>query len=166
MKKITVAKILKPQGLKGQVKVKPYGNDFSLFKSGLGLFTKDSEELVVSTASVRGDMVYLTFEGLNTIEQIEHLRSQELFVKEDGLDELDGDEYYVKDLIECQVFNEKNELLGTITEIDSYGAADVYTVKNKGSEILFAFVEGVFASVDTKSKKVIVNSQILKEVMV
>ena len=53
-----------------------------------------------------------------------------------------------------------------ITEIESYGAADVYTVKNKGSEVLFAFVEGIFNSVDTKAKKVVVNSQILEEVMV
>ena len=63
-------------------------------------------------------------------------------------------------------FNDEGKFLGTIAEVESYGAADVYTVTNKNSEILFAFVEGIFDLVDLKNKKVIVKQAVLDEVMV
>ena len=104
MEKLIIAKVLKPQGLNGQVKVKFYGNDLDLFVPNLIVYLKDNSSLKVKTVSVRNGFLYLTFEGLGIIEKIEYLRGQDLFVEEQLLKDLEDDEYYVKDLIDCEVF--------------------------------------------------------------
>ena len=166
MEKLLVATVLKPQGLKGQVKVKPYNLDVSLFKKGLVVYKKNNETLTLETVSFRGGFLYLTFKGYNVIEQVEHLRNEDLYVEEVELNELNEGEYYIKDLIGCEVLTTEGKLLGTITEIDNYGAADIYTVVRDNNEILFAFIEGLFTKVNVEEKIVEVDEELLKEVVV
>ena len=82
------------------------------------------------------------------------------------LPELEEDEFYVKDLLGLKVYNQQDVLLGEIKNIDDFGSADVYTIKLKGKETLFAFVEGLFDSVDYENKKIIINDKLFEEVMV
>lgn len=167
MEKIIIAKILKPQGLKGQVKVKVYSDDLNFFDVNNMVTIKDSgEKLKIIGNRQQKGFVYLDFQSLDVIEKVEYLRGKELTVEVDDLKQLNEDEYFIKDLLGCSVYNQKEELLGKIKNIDSYGSADVYTIKNRQTEMLFAFVEGLFDKVDLENKKVIVNDKLFSEVVV
>ena len=166
MEKIEIARVLKPQGLKGEVKVKAYSGENSILKEGLTVLLKNGTELFVTKKRMQKGFYYLTFKGLDAIEKVESLRNEGLFVLKNQLDELDKDEYYIADLIGAYVYSKAGEFLGEIKEIENYGAADIYTLKNKNKEVLFAFVEGLFESVDLENKKIIVNDKKLSEVIV
>lgn len=166
MQKIEVAKVLKPQGLKGEVKLKVYNIKDSVLKLGTQVFLKNNESLTINSIRERAGFFYVTFEGKTKIEEIEYLKNEVLFVMEDELPELEEDEYFVKDLIGATVKLNSGKELGVVTEIENYGAADIYTVVKNKTEILFSLVEGLFLSVDLKNKVIIVDESILEEVMV
>ncbi|MGD9901388.1 MAG: ribosome maturation factor RimM [Spirochaetales bacterium] len=166
MARVSIAKILKPQGLKGQVKVMPYGEDASVFEKGKTLLLKNNAELKIESSSVRSSFLYINFEGFNTIEEVETLRSKELFILEDELPDLKKGEYYVKDLLDMEVYGTSGDFLGTVVEIENFGSADVYTLKNGLNEVTFAFVTGLFEKVNFDENKIVVNSKLFEEVVV
>jgi 16S rRNA processing protein RimM len=165
MEKVLIAKILKPQALKGQVKVKPYGNDLDLFKTGLILFTKNSQLEIEKVRNHKG-FLFIDFVDIDHIDKASKLRSLELYISSENIAETEADEWFIKDLLNLQVFNNSDELLGKITAIENYGGADVYTIKHKGKTTEFAFIEGLFESVDIKNKKIVVNAELFGEVSV
>jgi len=166
MEKIAVAKILKSQGLKGEVKINAYNKNDSALKQGLTVYLKDGSPLFIRSFNERKGFFYVTFENYNSIEQVESLKNEELFINTTDLNKLNKDEYYVKDLLGCLVITNTNKELGIVTEIENFGSADIYTVKNKQQEILFALVEGLFLSVDLQKKQIIVDENKLNEVIV
>ena len=165
MKKILIAKILKPQGLKGEIKVKAFGDDLTVFDANNTLFLNNNT-VTIEKSRVQKGFVYLKLQNFNSIEEVESLRNYNFYINEDELPKLEEDEYFVKDLINLKVYNQKEEYLGTVTEINNYGSADVYTIKNKGKTTEFAFVDGLFESVDYDSQKIVVNNQLFEEVVV
>jgi 16S rRNA processing protein RimM len=74
--------------------------------------------------------------------------------------ELDEGEYYYHEIIGCRVETEDGEELGTIAEILSPGANDVWVVdrpKGKGkNQLLLPVIDDVLISVNTKEKLVTV----------
>jgi 16S rRNA processing protein RimM len=166
MKKILVAKVLKPKGLKGEVKVKTFTNDLSIFNPDATLSLKDNNKLKITTSKARGNFLYLTFENIQNIEQAESLKAEELFADTQNLEELKEDEYYVYELIGFKVYNNENKLLGTLTNIENFNASDVYTLKTENEEWLFANKKGLILSVDIKNKSIVLDQNVLDEVLV
>ena len=65
-----------------------------------------------------------------------------------------------------EIYNEKMALLGTLTDINQYGSADIFVVKNNDKEFMFPFARNVIERVDYNEKIIIVNQQILDEMIV
>ena len=166
MEKILVAKVLKSQGLKGEVKINAYNKNDSALNSGLTVYLKNGSQLFIRSMRERNGFFYATFENYNSIEQVECLKNEELYINASDLNKLSKDEYYVKDLLGCLVITNTSKELGIITEIENFGSADIYTVKSKQQEVLFALVEGLFLSVDLQKKQIIVDENKLNEVIV
>jgi 16S rRNA processing protein RimM len=166
MKKILIAKILKTQGLRGEVKVKTYSLENNVLKEGMQVFLNNNKSLTIKTSRERVGFLYLTFEGYNSIEEVEILRNEDLFTLEENLENLNNNEFYVKDLLGCTVTLNNGDVLGVVEEIENYGASDVYTVTNGKAETIFALVDGLFLEVDLNNKRIVVDKSILEEVMV
>jgi len=76
-------------------------------------------------------------------------------VSEEHLIDLDEDEYYYHEIIGCRVITDEGKELGTITEILTPGANDVWVVKRPGGkQALLPVIDEVILKVDVPEKTV------------
>ena len=157
----TVGKLVNTQGLRGEVRVISttdfpderfaVGNELYLFHPAL------SQPLVVTIASRREHKGFeiLSFKGLPTINDVEKYKGSDLKIPETELMELEDDEYYIHQLVGCEVITDEGEELGKIVDVLQPGANDVWVVKGKRGEILLPFIDECIKHVDVKNKRVV-----------
>lgn len=156
-----VAKVLATHGLKGEVKLAVI-TDFpeTRFKAGATLRIKDDFDQVLTVSGGRPFKQFwlVTFEEITDIDQAEKLKGKILVVSQDQQQKLPDGVYYYRDILNCQVFDEKTgELIGTITDIESPGANDIWLVKEQsGKTFWIPYIPEVVKNVDIDNKKILV----------
>ncbi|MBC1975760.1 ribosome maturation factor RimM [Listeria booriae] len=159
-----VGKIVNTHGLMGEVRVMSQ-TDFAdeRFVPGneLFLFVKNSkkpEKLVIKTHRKHKNFDLLTFEGIVGINNVERMKEGMLKVPESQLGDLEENEFYFHEIIGCEVYTEEGELLGTISEILTPGANDVWVVQQKGEkDKLVPYIADVVTSVNIADKKITIS---------
>ncbi|MBC1893054.1 ribosome maturation factor RimM [Listeria booriae] len=159
-----VGKIVNTHGLMGEVRVMSQ-TDFAdeRFVPGneLFLFAKNSkkpEKLVIKTHRKHKNFDLLTFEGIVGINNVERMKEGMLKVPESQLGDLEENEFYFHEIIGCEVYTEEGELLGTISEILTPGANDVWVVQQKGEkDKLVPYIADVVTSVNIGDKKITIS---------
>jgi 16S rRNA processing protein RimM len=156
-----VGKVVNTQGIKGELKVL-LSTDFpeDRFKKGSKLILMDADQksqIIVEVASGRlqKNVYIVKFVGFNDINQVEQYKGWTLKVRASDLAELETDQYYYHEIIGCNVVTEEGEELGTITDILSPGANDVWVVtRPKGKPVLLPVIDDVVLKVDVAAKLV------------
>ncbi|BDG48073.1 ribosome maturation factor RimM [Parageobacillus sp. KH3-4] len=154
-----VGKIVNTHGIRGEVRVISR-TDFpeERYKKGntLYIFMEKSEEpieVIVKSHRVHKSFDLLSFEGYDSINLVEKFKGAMLKVPESQLGELNEGEYYFHEIIGCTVVTEEGETVGTVSEILTPGANDVWVVKrNNGKEVLIPYIEDVVKNVDVEAK--------------
>ncbi len=161
---LIVGEVLKPQGIRGEIKVKPFtdsAEDFYAFKRVfLG-----GEEYRVFKVRTGGGAVFLTLRGVPDRNAAELLRGKEISVLREDAPELREGVYYIADLLGSAVVTEEGENLGVLTDIRP-AATDIYTLEKDGKEILFPAAEGVILRIDPEAKRIVVDRKRFGEVAV
>ena len=163
--RITVAIVLKPQGIRGEVKVKAMtdsAEDLTAFKSVL----IDGVEYSVLSVRAQGEFAYLSLKGIADRNAAELLRGKNVEVERDDMPALPDGRYYIADLIGCTVVNERGDILGTVVDVTP-AKTDIFTLEKEDKKtVMFPAADGVIASVDEENKKITVNSKRFKEVSI
>lgn len=165
---IEIARVLKPHGIHGDMKVRLYSDNFDDFMSrGFAYTGKDGGGARVSYTALRvaPPFVYLHFDGADTRSAAEAMAGTPLFVRREDLSAPPEGEYYVMDLIGMKVEDERGAKLGVLSEVLQHGAADVYVVKGEKG-FMFPALKRVIQGVDTASGVLRVNAAALGEVAV
>ena len=162
MEKISIAKVIKPKGLKGELKCMSLTENHDLF-SGLNFVYCNNEKINVISSVFRLGYVYITLENINTVEKAEQLRGKELFIDKENYGELGESTYFIEDLIDLPVFDENNQHIGEVLSVQNYGASDILEVKDKWATFLVPFIKEVFVDVDINAKKITVNRKKYEE---
>lgn len=156
-----VGKVLRPRGLKGEIKVAvitSFPEHFGKLKSVLVQKNGQQQKHYISQVKQSNKHVYLKFEDVNSVEQAELLRSAELFVEQDQLTVLEEDEYYIHDLIGLKVYNEQNDCLGELIDVETYPSNDVYVIKGMdGEEYLIPATREVIKQVSVPDKRMTIH---------
>lgn len=156
-----VGKIVNTHGIKGEVRVVPI-TDFQneRFKSGAQLvIEKGQQQIPVTVESARPHkgMELVKFVGIDNINDVQKYRDCFLSVSEDQQDELADGQYYYHQIIGLTVETQEGRQLGTIKEILSPGANDVWVVDRPGKDdLLLPVIKDVIKQVDLDHHKVIV----------
>ncbi|MGR6115177.1 ribosome maturation factor RimM [Aeribacillus composti] len=157
-----VGKIVNTHGIRGEVRVVSV-TDFpdERYKHGnrLYIFQKDKEpvEVIVKSHRIHKNFDLLSFEGYDSINEVEPFKGSDIKVPESQLGSLDEGEYYFHEIIGCSVYTEDGDELGIINEILTPGANDVWVVKRKGKkDLLIPYIEDVVKHIDVKEKRVII----------
>lgn len=156
-----VGKIVNTQGLKGEVRVISK-TDFpeERYKKGntLFLFMPKLEKpipLTIKSRRTHKSFDLLTFEGYEDINLVEKFKEGILKVSESQLGVLNEDEFYFHEIIGCKVITAQGEEIGTVKEILTPGANDVWVVKGQGGkEILIPYIDDVVKKVDVQDKTI------------
>ncbi|MDN5574437.1 MAG: ribosome maturation factor RimM [Pediococcus sp.] len=160
-----VGTIVNTHGIQGEVKVLPI-TDFpeERFKAGkqLFLFSPKDDVVPVQTLKIKKSrqqkQVYLLqFDGFDSINDVEKYKRFDLKVSEDDRKKLGSDEFYYDDIIGLKVYDENDHLLGTVSEILSPGANDVWVVKRVDKDdLLLPYIHQVIKKVDLDNQRVTV----------
>lgn len=159
----TVGKVVNTHGIKGDIKVLSM-TDFAdeRFAPGSKLLLQDEErgttlEVKIISSRVQKNMYIVKLAGFDDINVVEKYKGWLLKISEEQQGKLDDGEYYYHEIIGCRVVTDEGEELGTITEILSPGANDVWVVerpKGAGKPILIPVIDDVLQSVDVTGKTV------------
>ncbi|KRM13106.1 ribosome maturation factor RimM [Paucilactobacillus suebicus] len=160
MKYYNVGKIVNTHGIRGEVKVVST-TDFpdERFKVGNTLYIEDADPIKVTVKSARmqKNFFLVTFKEFNDINQIEKFKTHQLMVSEDDQQDLEDGKYYHHQIIGLGVQTLDGKKLGTIKEILSPGANDVWVVKRpKKSDLLLPVIDDVIKKVDLDNQTVFV----------
>ncbi len=127
-----MAKIGAAHGIRGEVRVKPFGDDPLSFTDYGVLTTRDGSQVFeVEKARVQKTVVITRFKGVSDRNRAEELNGTELYIDRDQLPEPEEDEFYYSDLNGLQVLDQAGEDLGRVVAVQDFGAGDLIEVRPK-----------------------------------
>jgi 16S rRNA processing protein RimM len=160
---IDVAEILKPQGIKGEVKAKPLTNVLAVFEN-LKKINVEGKDFKIEKISLRQGFLYIKFSEVNDRNSAENLRNKKLYLEKEMLEEnLQDDEILVDDLIGMLLFDTDGEKVGQIVDVENYGATFNLIIEKNGRTVQTPFVDGLLIKDGDTFK---VNRKIFEEVSV
>ncbi len=162
---LKIARVLKPQGIKGEMKLEPIIQDMDFFKKLKHVIIEGKTYTIRSSAARQG-FAYIMVEGIVEPNGVEALRNKIVEVKREDAPVLMPDEFFIEDMLGVKVFDESGNEYGEITKIEQYGAADVYTITGRSGVHTFPFIKDMVISIDMLGKTMVVNAERLNEVMV
>lgn len=149
---LQVGGIANTHGIKGEVKVFPMTDDpkrFMELDKVLLDTGKGYLELEIEQVRFFKQFVILKFKGIDNINDIEKYKGKGLWITRDQAVECEEDEYFVADLIGLDVIDEQEIPMGTIRDVISTGANDVYVIDmNDGRELLLPAIKDCILCVD------------------
>jgi 16S rRNA processing protein RimM len=160
---ITLARVLKTQGRRGEVAVEPHSDVRDRFVEGMRLFALDEagqrRQLQIEELWPHKGYLVLKFQGVDSISDAEALLRCELQVPRAERAELEPGWTYISDLTGCTVFDGDREI-GTIEGVEfGAGEAPLLIVLGKmqgkqGVRHEIPFAEAYLQGVDLAAKKV------------
>jgi len=158
-KLITIGEIIRYQGNKGEVRVKPLTDFIERFEMLDRVYlvkNRIKKEVYLEDVWYHKQFVILKFEGFDGIaEAIDH-KGYLIQIAEEDKVELAEDNYYVDEIIGVEVYTESGEYLGSVQEVLETGANDVYIISNDGEELLLPAIKDVILNVDLSTQKMVV----------
>ena len=154
---LQVGVITTTHGIRGQVKVFPTTDDIRRFddlKEVKMIAGKTEMDLTVEAVQYFKQFAILKFKGFDHINDIEKYKGAKLYVTRENAVSLEDNEYFVADLIGLSVICEDEQVLGTIRDVLSTGANDVYVVADgSGREILLPAIKDCILSVSLEKRE-------------
>jgi len=162
-----IGRVVKPQGLRGEMKIQPWTEtpdqwlDFShiLRKTASGM-----EKVTLASVREQAGFVYVTIPGVADRDAAEALRGEVFYIERESLPAPEEGAYFIADLIGCKVVDDEGRELGTMQDVLSYPANDVYVVKTGRGEVLVPALKSVLVSVDLEKRIITFAAARLREV--
>lgn len=159
---IGVARIARPQGLRGEVVadlLTDFPERFARLKE-VRLKLASGEIVVRRLERFRPHQgrIVLKFEECASIEEAELLRGASVLITREQLVPLPADTYYDFDLVGCLVVTVGGEELGRVVDVQNFGAAPLLVVEGEGSrELLIPLATSICAEIDVRRQRIVVD---------
>ena len=109
----------------------------------------------VERAWTHGEHVVFKFKGVDTISEAERLAGAEVCIPVDQRPAPPEGEYYRSDLVGCEVYDQRERLLGTVKDWQETGATPLVEVRTPaGKELLIPFASSIFARIDLEQHRI------------
>ena len=166
---LLIGEITKPQGVQGELKLRPITCDPSRFENMNYAFLKEGEGYRRVNISVRragADAVFLRMEGVNTRNDAEEMRGTMLYIDRAHAVELDEDSTFICDLMGLKGVLTDGGEIGRIIDVMQPGGNDVYVFKGKRGEVLVPALKSVVVKVDLAAGEMLLDADRMAEVAV
>lgn len=155
--------IVKPQGIRGELKVMPLTDDVNRFKKLKSVIIDDAKYRVIS-ARCGLDAAFVVLENVNDRNAAETFRGKFMCVPREDAVVPEKDRFFIVDIIGCRVETEDGDLVGIIKDVTS-AKTDVITVDCGDKGIMrFPFLKDVLVKVDVINGIMLVKEKRLKEI--
>lgn len=158
MEYIEFGKIVNTHALKGEIKIYSYtDNEANILK--LKKVYINNVEYLVERARYQKGMFVMKLKGIDCIEQAESLVGMSVMREVLNEEKSSETEFFVKDLIGIEVYDELSEYLGTLEQVLMTGANDVYEIKKPSGEFFYIpAIKRNVKSIDIKARKMVVTN--------
>lgn len=165
MSRLIIAEVLKPQGIRGELKVKTFTDvpeNVKVFKT---VYIDGNPYKILSFRVGNDGAAYLGLRGVPDRNAAELLRGKTIEGEREDGPVLDKGQYYIVDILGLSCETEEGETLGVVTDISNF-SSDIYTIEKAGKKILFPAVKGVIKRVSLQERKIVVDKKIFDEIAV
>lgn len=159
---VTLARILRPRGLRGEVAAEIL-TDFPERLPNLREVWLDNGRGAPRRIGVRkcwlspsrGGQAIFHFAGIDSIEAAEPLRGCEVQVPLEQRAKLDAGNYFVGDLIGCEVWEQgAASAMGTVRDVEFPGGVALLAVTTGDGEVLVPMVAEFCTRIDVQAKRI------------
>ncbi len=162
---LKIGLIVKPQGVKGELKVQPLTDDITRFNKLKEVIIED-KTYKVEKVTIGGGTVFISLSGITDRNSSELFRGKFLLVSRENAIPLEEGRYFISDIIGCDVVTERGTAVGKVVDIFS-SRTDIFTLKTTDARTLrFPFLKDLIVSVDIEKQLITLNEKRLAEVSV
>lgn len=165
MQRLTIGEVLKPQGIRGELKIKTFTDYPENVKAFKTLYIDGTPYKILSFRVGNDGAAYVGLRGIPDRNAAELFRGKIIEGEREDAPPLEDGQYYIVDIIGLSCETEEGEVLGVVKDVTNL-ASDVYTIEKAGKSILFPAVKGVIKKVDLDNKKLIVDKAVFDEIAV
>ena len=166
---LLIGTVLKPQGIRGECKIRSYAADVSLFTRWTVLYLQaenDYRPVALKTVRIQDGFVYAHLDGSSTMEAAEAFRGAELYIDRAHAAQPGEDACFIADLIGCAAKDEQGQAVGTLTDVLQHGSVDTWVFRTEDGTLMAPALKAVFPAVDPENKVISVIREKLEEVAV
>jgi len=168
---IQIGEIVKPQGIRGEVKLKAMTSDMSRYARLETVFLQrgrgEMKEYQVLKGRSYDGFAFLTLKGVSDRDAAEALRGYGVYVDREHAIELDEDENFVDDLIGLTAVDTQGNEIGELTDVLTPNAiCDVYVFDTPRGSLMIPALRRVVVEVDLDEEKIVLDENVLPEIAV
>lgn len=159
MERLLIGEILKPQGIRGEVKMKNFTDGFFAVKNLKEIIIDDVRYQVLKMREDKG--VFMLLKGIADRNAAETLRGKSVYADKNAVKREKG-KYFIDDVIGCALYLSNGDYVGEIVEILS-GHTDIYYVEAKRGKKLFPLIKSLNPLFDIEGGKLTVDADIFAQ---
>jgi 16S rRNA processing protein RimM len=154
---INIGRIIRSQGISGELRVKFFENKQIEFPRLISLFIGeegDVREYKIEAIAVRGRAYHIKLTGVDSLAAADRLAGRNVFIPEEMVKPLAGGQYYVFQLKGCAVLTRQGEKIGTVADVQLTGSSVLLVVDSEGKEVLIPFHAEICTEVDLAKREI------------
>ncbi len=162
---LAIGEILRPQGLHGEIKIKPLTDNPGRFFD-VKRIRLNGEMRALHCLRVQEGYAYARLEGVYSREAAEALRGILLYVAREDAAPLSEHANYICDLVGCHALDTEGVDHGILSDVLQSGGVDIYVFQGENGELMVPALKKTILSVDVIEKQILLDAENLRETSV
>lgn len=163
MNKIEIGAVAKPQGIKGELKIRLFADDFNSVKKITEVEINSVIYKVENFRKISDEEGILKLVGVDDRNFVETLRRCAVYADRSEIIVPKG-RYFISDVIGSDLYLDSGKKIGVIEDIVS-GNVDYYYLDTVEGKAVFPLVKDILVAIDVENKKVTVKAKRFTEVV-
>jgi 16S rRNA processing protein RimM len=158
---ITLARILRPRGLRGELAAEILTDFPERLPKLHEVWLTDGRSAPRRTkvrrcwlSSSRGGQAIFHFDGVENVEAAERLRGCEVQIPFEERMKLDPGNYYIGELIGCEVWESGAAAMGVVRDVEFPGGVPLLSVQTREGEVLVPLAAEFCLRIDVNAKRI------------
>ena len=151
---VSIARLLRPRGNKGELLACSLSDRPGRFDHIHDVIVQGEARRIERVWWHDGRLI-LKFEGVDSIDRAETLRGAEVSIPADQRAPLDAGEYYLSDLVDCEVFSPGGARIGAVAGWQECGGPPLLIVESSDGELLIPFASTICREIDLGARRIV-----------
>ena len=163
---LVIGQVLRPQGLWGELKIKPITDDIHRFERLSFVWMEKGgsyQKCDMQVTRISQGYVYATLDGCADRNAAEQYRNMLLYVDRAHAVQLPEGRYFICDIEGCEVLDAQGNVYGTVREVIQAGSNDVYVIQGK-IEYMLPILKDMEITYNIEEGTIIIQPEMLFEV--
>ena len=155
-----MGKLLKPRGLKGELRLWIFNKVDSALKTGIQVWVRlengQYSNHLIELLDISGEKSWIKFSGCDRREDAHQLSGLNFSIPRSSFSPLNDESFYLIDLIGCNVLDGDHNNIGLVVDTISLPTQNLIVVETDKKEVLIPFVDAHVSLFDKKKNILIV----------